>query len=92
MQAYEGWLSQMGGRIQVIHLATQRERWILRDGVPYLDKNPVYTVTYKETGAGQRRTEGKQCLSCGAVTAPELKFCEMCGAPLFRPAPPDGSQ
>jgi hypothetical protein len=88
MQAYEAWLAQMGKRVQVIHLTTQRERWLLRDGVACLDKTPTYRVTFREAVPNDESVGGKRCLTCGATSSPEYKFCEICGAPLFRPVPP----
>ncbi len=35
------------------------------------------------------RIVGKVCFSCHSVSAVRCKFCEHCGAPLFRPAEPE---
>ncbi len=86
MDEYLQWLTRMGERIKVIHMVTQRDRFSFRNGETRNIATPSYIVTYKEIAPPPPEGDGKLCFSCGVVNAHGFKFCEVCGAPLFKPS------
>ncbi len=90
MDEYLQWLARMGERIKVIHMVTKRDRFTYRNGEARSIATPSYIVTYKEVAPPPPELDGKLCLSCGVLNAPGFKFCEVCGAPLFKPSARQG--
>ncbi len=85
MDEYLHWLTRMGERIKVIHMVTKRDRFSFRNGEKRSIATPSYIVTYKEIAPPPHDSEGKLCSACGVLNPHQFKFCEVCGAPLFKP-------
>ncbi len=82
---YKSWQAEMRQRVRILPFAGEHAKNAPGPQPQAEGRNVAAGATHASAYRGAR-VIGKQCFSCHSLSAVSHRFCDECGAPLFRPS------